>query len=97
MSTPGDPESFLQVRVKPRARRTGLLGRHAAGIKVAVRAVPERGKANREVLRLLADVLRVKLDALEVVAGAASQDKRIRVRGIGSQELHRRIEAALAH
>jgi len=86
---------IICVRVKPRARRAGLLGRHGDGIKVAVRAAPERGRANRELVDLLAGVLGVPAEALEVVAGATSQDKRLRVRGISGEEVRRRLDAAL--
>ena len=95
MNPSKDPEAFLVVRVKPRAARPGLLGRHGAGIKVAVRAVPERGKANEELLRVLAKLLRVPTTALAVVGGEHAQDKRLRVAGITSAELERRLAAAL--
>lgn len=95
MNPSKDPEAFLVVRVKPRAARAGLLGRHGAGVKVAVRAVPERGKANDELLRLLAKVLQVPTTALAVVGGEHAQDKRLRVSGITAVEMERRLAAAL--
>ena len=95
MNQPKDAESFLTVRVKPRAARSGLLGRHGAGVKVAVRAVPERGKANAELLRVLAKVLQVPSTAVTVVGGEHAQDNRLRVTGIAPDELERRLAAAL--
>jgi uncharacterized protein (TIGR00251 family) len=91
--TPGS--ALLVVRVKPQARRAGLLGRHGAAIKVAVRAAPERGRANEELLQVLAAALGVAVSALELVSGAGSQDKRIRVHGLDEPELQRRLQAAL--
>ena len=95
MSGSAAEEVFLPVRVKPRAARAGLLGRHGTGIKVAVRAAPERGKANAELVHVLAEVLAVPSDAIEVVSGAASPDKRLRIRGLDPGELERRLAAAL--
>ena len=95
MNDPHGPEALLWVRVKPRAARSGLLGRHGAGIKVALRAVPERGKANAELLRLLAKLLQVPATALAIVSGEHAQDKRLRVTGIAPAELERRLAAAL--
>ena len=83
------------MRVKPRAARSGVLGRHGAGIKVALRAVPERGKANAELLHVLAAALRLPATALAIVGGEHAQDKRLRVRGIAPDELERRLAAAL--
>lgn len=85
----------LAVRVKPRARGAGIVGRHAAGIKVAVRAVPERGRANDELLSILAAALDVDRAALEIVAGATSQDKKVRVHGVNATELQRRLATLL--
>jgi hypothetical protein len=93
MRTPPDPECILTVRVKPRAKRAGLLGRHGDGIKVAVRAAPERGRANAELLELLAKVLNLDTSAVEVVSGATSQDKRVRV-SLTPTELQKRLDAA---
>jgi uncharacterized protein (TIGR00251 family) len=86
---------ILHVRVKPQARRPGVVGRHGDGIKVAVRAVPERGRANHELLDILAAWLGVAAGDLEIVAGAGSQDKRVRVHGLEEAELRRRVEAAV--
>lgn len=83
------------MRVKPHAARAGVLGRHGDGIKVAVRAAPERGKANRELLQVLGVALGVEASALAIVSGAGAQDKRLRVTGLDPAELHRRIEALL--
>jgi uncharacterized protein (TIGR00251 family) len=92
---PSDLECILDVRVKPRAKRAGLLGRHGNGIKLAVRAAPERGRANAELVQLLAEALKVDASAVEVVSGATSQDKRVRVRGLTPHELHLRLGRAL--
>ena len=88
-------ECILLVRVKPRAKRAGLLGRHGEGIKVAVRSAPERGRANSEMIELLAEALELRAGDLELVSGAGSQDKRLRVRGLSPAELDHRIDAAL--
>jgi hypothetical protein len=95
MRTPSDRECILTVRVKPRAKRPGLLGRHGDGIKVAVRAAPERGRANAELVKLLAEVLNLDACAVEVVSGTTSQDKRVRILGLTPQELQKRLDAAL--
>jgi hypothetical protein len=86
---------ILQLRVRPRAREAGLLGRHGEALKVAVRSAPERGRANAELLQLLAQLLALPAKSLELVAGSGSQDKRVRVHGVDAAELRRRVAAAL--
>jgi uncharacterized protein (TIGR00251 family) len=88
-------ETVLVLRVKPRAKRAGLLGWHGDAIKIAVRAAPERGRANDEVIGLLAMVLDLPAGALRLETGAASQDKRVRIHGLEPGEVRRRLDAAL--
>lgn len=91
-----DSVAILLLRVKPHAKRPGLVGWHGGALKLAVRAAPERGRANEEVLALVAAALGVNADAIELESGAASQDKRVRVHGLDAAEVRRRIDAALA-
>jgi uncharacterized protein YggU (UPF0235/DUF167 family) len=62
--------TVLRLRVKAGARRNAILGLHAP---------PERGKANRAVLELLAEALGLAPSSLELVTGRASPDKGVRI------------------
>lgn len=68
------------MRVKPRSRKNAILGAHAGALRLGVTAAPEKGKANRAVLELLAETLDVPLSCLEITAGLASKDKTVVVR-----------------
>lgn len=65
----------LRLRVKPGARKTAILGVHGGALKIAVAAAPEKGKANRAVVALLADALGLNASEVTIVAGESSQDK----------------------
>ena len=65
----------LRVRVKPGAREAAILGVHGGALKVAVQAPPERGKANRALVRLLLRALELAPGDVQLVAGASAQDK----------------------
>ena len=65
----------LRLRVKPGARKNAILGVHGGALKIAVAAVPEKGKANRAVVALLADALGLNNSAVVIVSGETSQDK----------------------
>lgn len=67
----------LRLRVKAGARTAGMLGIHAGALKLSVTAAPERGRANRAVLELLADALGLPVSSLTLVSGRISQDKTI--------------------
>lgn len=76
----------IRLRVAPGAARSGVVGRHGDGWKVRVAAAPERGKANDELVDLLAEVLRVRETDVAVVTGRASRDKVVAVTGIDALE-----------
>ena len=69
----------LALRVRPGARRSEWLGPQGDRLKVAVRAPPVDGKANKELLRWLAKALGVSRSDLELVAGTSSRDKTVAV------------------
>jgi hypothetical protein len=79
------------VRVKPNARTDEVLAVDARGVRIAVRATPERGKANVAVCAVLARALRLPAGAVEVVAGASTRDKRVAVRGLDVAEIRARL------
>ena len=69
-----------------------MVGRHGDGWKLRVTAAPERGRANDEVLAVLAIVLDVPRTAMRLVAGAASRDKVVEVDGLDAAEIDRRLD-----
>jgi uncharacterized protein len=70
----------VRVKVTPRSSRSGIVGELADGtLKVKVAAVPERGKANEELCRVLAEHYGVARTAVTVVSGHTSALKLVRV------------------
>ena len=86
---------LIDVHVVPGSRREGLDGVHGDALKVAVRARPEKGKANAALVELLARVLGLRRSGVEVVSGHASRRKRVRIEGATAAEVRERIAAAL--
>jgi hypothetical protein len=87
----------LAVRVHPGARRAGVTGRLADGTwKLAVAAAPEGGRANRALEELVAGLVGVRRAQVAVTRGGSGRSKRVDVRGLSTEELTRRMEAALA-
>ncbi len=75
-----DGKLSLRVRVIPKSQRTEWAGVMDDGaLKVRLHAVPEKGKANEELVRFLAAELGVARSHIDIVAGATSQNKHVRV------------------
>ncbi len=81
----------FNVKVKPRAKRAAVEGVRAGRLLVSVPAPPERGRANRAVVELLARALGVPKGAIEIVAGGTRPEKTVRVRGVSAARLRARL------
>lgn len=71
----------LSVFCQPGTTRSAVVGLHGGALKVKVRAVALGGKANAELLALLADQLGVSRGVLSLAAGEQSRNKRVLARG----------------
>jgi len=69
------------VKVTPRSGRSEIAGELADGTwKVRIAAPAEKGKANAELIRLLAERFGVPRDAVEIVSGHGSSLKLVRIK-----------------
>lgn len=68
----------IAVRVTPRASRNAIVAEGDV-LRVYVTCVPEDGKANAAVVKLLAKAMGVAKSRLSLIRGATSRDKLFRV------------------
>ena len=88
--------SLLPLRVVAGARRSEVVGRLGEAWKLRVKAAPERGRANEEVIRLLARTLGVRESAVRIVRGHGGPDKLVEVDGLSLEASERRLDAGEA-
>jgi uncharacterized protein (TIGR00251 family) len=67
--------------------------RQSIGCRVPVPAI--EGRANRAVIRLIAERLGVPVSSVSILSGAASSQKRVLVTGMGKQDLLSRLDRSL--
>jgi len=84
---------ILKVRVQPKASRDAIVGEHDGALKVAVTAPPDKGKANKAVVELLASKLGVPKSNIELVTGSTSRDKTVAIRGVTKEAVEALVEA----
>jgi len=85
----------FSVKVVPGSSRNQIVGIWDTSLRLAVTAPPEGGKANKHVIRLVAEALGVKRGAVEIVQGRAQPVKRLRVGGLTPDELRRKLAAII--
>ncbi|TWG50023.1 MULTISPECIES: DUF167 domain-containing protein [unclassified Aminobacter] len=76
----------LFVRLTPKSSRDAVEGVETASdgrahLKARVRAVPEKGKANQALVKLIASTLGVPARDVEIVSGDTARLKTVRVSG----------------
>jgi uncharacterized protein (TIGR00251 family) len=81
----------VSVTVSPGAARSELVGRHGEGWRARIAAPPERGRANEALCLLLANVLGVPRDSVQVVGGRTARSKVVEIDGLDSSEIERRL------
>lgn len=70
---------ILTVHVKPNAKKNTVEWIDEDTLKISVTAKPENGKANKAVIELLAEELKIKKSAVEIVRGHTTRIKQIEV------------------
>ena len=75
------------VRIVPRASATAIAGDYEGALRIRVAAPPVEGAANRELIRFLAKKFKVPQNAVEIVSGASSKKKIIRLHGVTATAL----------
>lgn len=80
-------EVTFDVLVQPRASRDRIGPMHDGRIKISVTSPPVDGEANAAVIELIAKALGVAKRDVEVIAGATSRRKTIRVAGATRAQL----------
>lgn len=76
----------LPIRAQPGARRNQIVGAWNHALKIAVTAPPDQGKANQAIIDVLVAALKVKKSQVELIAGFASRDKKVLLRGISVEK-----------
>lgn len=86
----------LFVRVHPGANCKAINGTHDGALKVSLTTSPSDGRANAALIAFLADRLGIPRRSIEVIAGAASRTKTLRITGVTAAEVEGRLLSDLA-
>ena len=91
MPAMSDESALLRVRVQPRARRDEVVGERAGAVVIRLAAPPVDGKANAALTAFVAKAAGVPRSRVEIVRGAASRDKVVRVTGVAETDVRRAL------
>jgi len=84
--------AVVNVKAAPRSSKAGLDGLLGDAVKVRVRCAPVDGKANKELIEVLADAFGIPKSSVIFKSGETSKTKRLLLRGISSAAVRARVE-----
>jgi uncharacterized protein (TIGR00251 family) len=88
--------SAMAVHVTPRARKDELTGITSDGtLRVRLTAPPVEGAANKALLELLAHILDVRVNNLEIIGGEKGKDKIVSVVDLDAHIVEERVKKYL--
>ncbi|TKJ33995.1 MAG: hypothetical protein CEE38_19320 [Planctomycetes bacterium B3_Pla] len=83
-----DGGAVFTVKVVPGSSgKTRICGLLDGMLKIKISAAPEKGKANRSLIRFLAEELGVKNNEVSIISGVTGSIKRVQVSGISAGAL----------
>jgi uncharacterized protein (TIGR00251 family) len=92
-SEKAETESFITVRVSPKSQKGFVVGWMDDGaLKVKVLSAPEGGRANIELLRVVAEELKIPVRNVSIESGSSSTTKTLKILGLEEEEVRRRID-----
>ena len=78
----------LVVQVQPRASRSEVTGRFGDAVKIRLAAPPVDGAANEELVRFVAELLKVPKSAVTITAGLTSKRKTLQIVGVSPEAVN---------
>ena len=90
------PKSTARVSflVSPGATRNKVLGFTEGQLRIKVAAPPVKGKANRELIAFLSQVLDIGKSDINIIKGHTSRNKLIAIDGLSQEEAMKRLSSS---
>ena len=75
-----DNKAYLRIKVTPRQSKTEFFQVMDDGtLKIRLKAIPEKGKANLELIRYLWEELSIPKAKIEIISGVGDEVKMMRI------------------
>ncbi len=73
---------IIHIKVEPRSSRSGITGFYGEGLKVKLASPPVEGKANKELIEVLAKKFGIRKKDVEIIKGEKSKNKIVKLYGV---------------
>ena len=86
-----EKKTILSVKVRPRSSINCITGWEGEVLKVQLKALPEKGSANKELIAFLSKELKIPQKQIIIAHGHKGRQKRLEFIGISKEQLLERI------
>ncbi len=83
----------LQIKVIPSSSKDCIAGWLEDTLKVKVKAPPEKGKANKAVIKTLEKTLELPKGSITISSGTTSTRKIIEINGVDENSINKKLSA----
>jgi len=87
----GNSPVRIALKVIPNAGKNEILGLTNGIWRLKIAAPPDKGKANKEVIKFLSDLLGLKKDNISILKGQTSHNKIVEIEGLSSEMINQRL------
>lgn len=77
---------IINIKVEPRSSRSGITGPYGDALKVKLTSPPVEGKANKELVEVLAKEFGIRKKDVEIISGQSSKNKIVKLMGVADMQ-----------
>lgn len=77
----------IKIKVIPKSSSNAIIGFENDVLKIKLTAVPEKGLANKALIKLLSQKLKIPKSAITILKGETTSSKILRIEGISKVDL----------
>jgi uncharacterized protein len=85
-------DTKVQVKVLPNAGKNEISGLSCGVWRIKIAAPPDKGKANKELIGFLSDILGLRKDQITLLKGQTSHNKLLAISGLTAEEIDNRLD-----
>ena len=82
---------IINVKAVPGSEKTQVSGIQENVFKIRINAQAEKGKANKELIEFLSDLLEIRKLDIEIMKGETARHKQVLIKGIKKEEFFAKI------
>lgn len=88
-------QSFMiDIKIQPNASKNEIVGWENERLKIKIKEIAEKNKANKELISFLAKTLKIPKSNIQIIQGETSRIKRLQISNFSKEEFLALIAAS---